>query len=68
MVVNDLDIFRAFWRPSKAETPLVVDPDAVTPDPIPPQGFESIAGRRGKKLQCRRGFELRELTRRHSRD
>jgi|TARA_R110002020_G_scaffold169661_3_gene358961 hypothetical protein len=45
MVVNNFDILRTSVFPNKANTPLIVDPDAVLACAIAPQEFEPIAGR-----------------------
>jgi hypothetical protein len=45
MVVDDPDIAWSSVIPSKTDTPLVVDPDTVLPDPVPFQGFEPISRR-----------------------
>jgi len=29
MVINDLDVVNAIWLPPKANTPLIINPDAV---------------------------------------
>jgi len=48
MMVHDLDLGRAFRRPSKAHPELVVDPDRVLPLAITRQGPETVARRRSQ--------------------
>jgi len=45
MIVYDLDIFRPFGSPLKANAPLPVDPNAVLAAPTALEGFELIAWR-----------------------
>jgi hypothetical protein len=42
MVVYDLNVVRIALAPAKANSPLIVDPDAVLAFPIAPQGFQPI--------------------------
>ncbi len=44
MIVNDLDIGCTF-SPSKTNSPLVVDANAILPPPLPLQSLKPIAGR-----------------------
>jgi len=39
MIVDDLDVFRAFLGPAEAHTILVVDANTVLSSPIPFEGF-----------------------------
>jgi hypothetical protein len=43
MVVHDLDPFGATLAPHKADTPLVIDPDAMLAGPIAAQRLQPIA-------------------------
>ena len=45
MIVRNLDIIGVALRPSKADTPLIVDPNAHLPCAVTFQSFESITGR-----------------------
>jgi hypothetical protein len=45
MVIDDFDIFRARIRPTKANSPLIVDPNAVLADSITRECFKVITGR-----------------------
>jgi hypothetical protein len=58
VVVDDFDIFRASFSPSKADPPLVVDPDAVLPDPVAAKRFQAIAAEPGQLSQCSRFVQL----------
>jgi hypothetical protein len=42
MVVYDLNVVRIALAPAKANSPLIVDPDAVLAFPIAPQGFQPV--------------------------
>jgi hypothetical protein len=43
MVIGDFDLFRPSVAPDEANTPLIVDPDAVLPSAIPFQGLKVVA-------------------------
>jgi hypothetical protein len=47
--------------PAEADPPLVVDPDAVLPEPVPFQRFQLICGRHGKIPQCPRPMQIEKL-------
>jgi hypothetical protein len=51
VVVNDLNVFRAGSGPSKADAPLLVDPDAVLPRSVAAELFEPIARRNHEVAQ-----------------
>ncbi len=42
MVVRDLNVQGVSSRPSEADSPLVVDSNAVLPLPVPPQPFQAV--------------------------
>ena len=54
VIVHDLDFFGVAVGPAKANSPLIVDSDAVLPTPVTRELFESIGwwdfGRRGREL------------------
>ncbi len=54
MIVHDFDLIRMTVSPLEADTPLVVDANAVLPFPRPAKFFESIGGR-GAQITQRRG-------------
>jgi len=47
-VVDDVDLHGAKITPTKVNAPLVIDPNAVQPDPIPNQRLQTISWRRSK--------------------
>ncbi len=52
MVINDFYRIHAPVLPDKANSPLIIDPNAVSPQPITSQRFQPIARRNSK------GFKL----------
>lgn len=52
MVVGDLHVESVTCTPTKADPPLIVDPDAVLANPIPAELLQSIARRYAKVLEC----------------
>jgi hypothetical protein len=64
VVVHDLDIRSVRIEPSKADTPLIVDPNAHLSCPIPLEDFEPIAGRIAKIFNRRRGIDLAQSSKR----
>ena len=55
MIVDNLNVESVASFPTKADTPLVVDPDAVLTPTITPERLKTIAGRDAKvgELCCR---------------
>lgn len=55
VIVYDFHVMGVVLAPNKADTPLIVDADAVLPDPIAFQNFQSVAGRRPQicHIHCR---------------
>lgn len=51
VIINNLDIVRSAFDPSKANSILVIDPDAVLPSPITFQSFKAIARRLSQIIQ-----------------
>jgi hypothetical protein len=45
MVIDDLDVQRIPLFPTKADAPVVVDPDAVLTLTVPDQFFQAVARR-----------------------
>jgi hypothetical protein len=64
MIVRDLDIIGIALGPSKADTPLIVDPNAHLPCALTFQSFESITGRVAQVLNRGSGIELPEFAKR----
>jgi hypothetical protein len=48
MVVDDVDLHGAKITPTEDNAPLIIDPNAVQPDPIPNQRLQTIFWRRSK--------------------
>ena len=42
MVIDDFDLVRVSVAPDEAQSPLVIDPDAVLPGPVTLQGFQTV--------------------------
>ena len=62
MIVDDLDLPCLSAAPLKADSPPVIDADAVLAEPVTLQGLEAIAGRNAEVVQshCRiKGLEFR---------
>jgi hypothetical protein len=61
VVVADFDIFCILTDPAEAETPLVIDADAVLSGAIASQGFEAVTWRNPQMIETRGGVQLVEL-------
>lgn len=61
MVIHDLDIAGTLVRPDKADTPLVINSDAVLPFTVAFQCFKVVPGRRCHVLQLTCRIELVKL-------
>jgi len=61
VIVHDLSVVRVPVPPSKAETPLVIDPNAVLPLAIAAQGFQSIPRRRRQVAELCGAVQLPKL-------
>jgi hypothetical protein len=64
VAVHDLNIRGVPIEPSKAETPLIVDPNTHLSCLIPLQDFELAAGRIAKIFNRRRGIDLPQFSKR----
>jgi hypothetical protein len=62
VVIRNLNVVGVAVAPPKADTPLIVDPDAVLPATVAQQLLKSIAGRRSKVIQCFGRIENEELS------
>ena len=62
MVINDFHIFRTCIRPTKADTPLIIDTDAVLTGTIILERFKMIAGRHPQILKSAGDLKLSKLT------
>jgi hypothetical protein len=61
VIVDDLHVVRIAGTPSKTNTPLIVDPDAVLAGPLAFQWFQPIARRNTQKVESRSGIDLQQL-------
>jgi hypothetical protein len=68
VIIHDLDIVCVPFAPNEADTPLVVDPDAVLPLSVAVQGFQAISRRRYQVSQFRRAVQLPKLPARNMLD
>lgn len=68
MIVHDFDLLGAGRRPEKADSILIVDPDAVLTGTVTPECFEAIAWWDAEVLQPPRDFELAQLASRRRLD
>src|ERR1700674_1213252 len=62
MVVDDLDVPRAVVSPSEANSPLIIDSDAVPPTPITGKLLQSVAGRHSQVVQIFRAVQHLQLS------
>lgn len=61
MIVHDLNIVSVAFAPDKAETPLVVDPDAILSFSVTMQCLQTIPRRCHQISQLRGGVQLPNL-------
>jgi hypothetical protein len=62
VVIDDFHIFRTCIRPTKADTPLIVDTNAVLTGTITLECFKVIAGGHPQIIKSTGDLELSELT------
>ena len=62
MIVRYFDPFGAALAPDETNAPLVIDADAVLPDPVSLERFQPIAGRCRQILQFLRGMDLPQFS------
>ncbi len=62
MVINDFHIFCTYIRPTKADTPLIVDTNAVLTGTITLECFKVIAGWHPQIIKSTSDLELSKLT------
>jgi hypothetical protein len=65
VVINDFYIFWTCIRPTKADTPLIIDTNAVLTGTITPECFKVIAGWHPQIVKSTGDLELSKLTPRH---
>ena len=68
MVVNDLNPFWTSVAPPEADTPLIIDSDAVLSCSITAQMLEPVARRNPKILETTRGVNLPQLAQHNASD
>jgi hypothetical protein len=68
VVINDLHILSALSAPAEADSPLIIDPDAVLPLPVTPQDLQPIAGRNAQVIEAGGDLKLAQLATSHDRD
>jgi hypothetical protein len=66
MVVHDRDVVRIAVAPAKADSPLIVDSNAVLAGPIAAQLLQPIAGRDSKIVQDLAGVHQQQLPERRA--
>jgi hypothetical protein len=66
VVVHNLDVKRIGFDPSKTNSPLIVDPNAVLPQPIAGESLKAIPGNGPKIGERRRCMNLIQLSLNHS--
>jgi hypothetical protein len=64
VVVNDLNLVRVSGAPAEANSPLIVDTDAVLLVSVAAQPFEAVSGRNPQVIQPLGGIEHSELSER----
>jgi hypothetical protein len=57
MIIHDFDLFRVTLPPYKADSPLVIDPQAMLSLAIPFQGFQPVGRGKTQILQVNSGVE-----------
>jgi len=62
MVIDNFDIVGVFTSPAKAETPLIVDADAVLAATVTFEGFQAVAGRKPHDVESVGSIELEEFS------
>jgi hypothetical protein len=62
VVIDDFDIGRPFFRPSKTNAPLVVDPDRVLPVAVCREHLQSVSWRRPQIAEIARDMQHIELS------
>jgi hypothetical protein len=58
VIIDDFDFIRFSVDPAEADSPLVIDPNAVLPCPVAPQGFEPVSGKFGEFFELHRRVQL----------
>ena len=61
MIVDNLNVNSVGLHPAEADPPLVIDPNAELPRPIPGQGLETVSGNRPQIGDHRSGMNVVQL-------
>jgi len=61
VVIDDFDFMGTVSLPTEANAPLVIDADGVPAFAVALEGFQPVAWRDGKVVQCGDGVELGEF-------
>jgi hypothetical protein len=61
MIIDNFDIRGTMLRPTEAEAPLIVYPDAVCSGPVARQRLQPVSRRDAKIIQCHRNLQLAQL-------
>ncbi len=62
MVIHDLNCFRSRRSPTKADAPLIIDPDRVEAGALAFQSLEPVAWRRSQIGEAFGGMELNQFS------
>jgi len=62
VVIDDLHVVSIPFLPDKADAKLIVDPNAVLPQPIAGEGFQPVAWERRQVAQLARSMELLQFS------
>jgi hypothetical protein len=62
VIIHNLNIERVAILPNKTDSPLIVNPNAVLPFPVPMQGFQAVSRWRSQISQFIRAIQLPQLS------
>jgi hypothetical protein len=62
VVIDNFDFIRVTLTPGETYSPLIVDPNAPLPGPIPSKFLEPVRRRNGKVFESRRSIEHAQLS------
>lgn len=62
VIINNLDIKSVTILPLEANSPLIVDPNAVLSRPVSAQSFQSVGRWYQQVLKCFGAMEIKEFT------
>jgi hypothetical protein len=61
VIVNNFNVNGIGLRPAETDPPLVIDPNAVLPQPIATQGLETVSGNRTQVGELSGGMNVVQL-------